>query len=120
MPVELVGGETFARTLRGFGDDLQDLAVADNAAGAAVAALAGQRARRRTGALAASFSAFPAETGVEIGSAVRYASPQEFGVPSHNISPSLALTGALEQSADQVETIYAQAVDDALAHVRGA
>jgi Bacteriophage HK97-gp10, putative tail-component len=117
--VELLGGDTFARTLRAFGDELQDLADADAAAGAAVAALASQRARRRTGALASSFGVRVADAGVQISSPLHYASPQEYGVPSHNISPSLALTGALDQSADQVETIYAGAIDDALSHVRG-
>lgn len=119
MTVEIVGGETFARTLRQFGEDIQALTDAHAAAGDAVATAAAARARRRTGALASSFAGHPAESGVQVGSPLRYAGVQEYGWARHGITPSYALTGALEDSADQVEAIYTDAVDAALSRVSG-
>lgn len=117
--VELVGGDTFARTLRAFGAELAELDAADQAAGAEVARLAAGRARRKTGALAASFGPAPADTGVTIGSPLVYAGVQEFGWARRRITPSLALTSALDDAAPAVERIYTDAVDAALGKVRG-
>jgi len=118
--VQVTGADTFARTLRAFGDELVHLDVAAAAAGDQVAALAAARARRRTGALAASFGALVTDAGVQIGSPLRYAGVQEFGWARHGITPSLALTSALADSAPAVQRIYTDAVDTALGKVRGA
>jgi hypothetical protein len=115
----LVGGETFARTLRGFGDEITHLTVAHERAGAEVARLAGGRARRRTGALAGSFGPRVTDAGVEITSPLRYAGVQEFGWSAHHITPSYALTSSLDDAAPTVERIYSDAVDTALGKVRG-
>lgn len=117
--VELVGGATFARTLRAFGDDVQHLDVAHAAAGAEVLRLVQGRARRRTGALAASFGADVDRAGVRIGSALVYAGVQEYGWARHRITPSLALTSSLEDAAPAVENVYTDAVTAALGKVRG-
>jgi len=119
MTVELVGGAQFARTMSAFGDEITHLTDAATAAGAEVARLAAGRARRRTGALAASFGPRVTDAGVEITSPVRYAGVQEFGWARHNITPSLALTSSLDDAAPAVERIYSDAVDSALGKVRG-
>jgi hypothetical protein len=118
--VELVGGDTFARTLRGFGNDLRALTDAHTAAGAAVIDAVQLRARRKSGALAGSFSADVADTGVQIGSPLIYAGVQEYGWSRRHITPSLALTSSLDDSTDRIETIYAVEIDGALQKVSGA
>jgi hypothetical protein len=117
--VELVGGDTFARTLRDFGRELDSLTDAHAAAGAVVADAAAQRARRRTGALAGSFAATVADHGVQVGSPLPYAGVQEFGWPRRHITPSRALTSALDASTGRVDQIYTAAVTAAASHVRG-
>jgi hypothetical protein len=117
--VELVGGATFARTLRAFGDELGQLTAAHTAAGSEVARLASARARRRTGALASSFAVAVTDAGPEIGSPLVYAGVQEFGWARHRITPSYALTSALGDSAPAVTDVYHAAVDAALSNVRG-
>jgi len=117
--VELVGGAQYARTMHQLADDVQHLTDAHAAAGAEVARLAAGRARRRTGALAASFGPLVTDAGVEIGSPLVYAGVQEFGWARHGITPSLALTSALDDSAPAVERIYFAAIDAAVSHVRG-
>jgi hypothetical protein len=117
--VELVGGATFARTMHQLADDVQQLDDAAAAAGARVAELAAGRARRKTGALAASFGPLVTDAGVEIGSPLVYAPPQEFGWRRRGITPSLALTSALDDSAPAVEGIYFTALDAAVSQVRG-
>jgi hypothetical protein len=117
--VELIGGDTFARTLAAFGDEVTHLTAAHTAAGAEVARLAGGRARRRTGALAASFGPRVTDAGVVVTSPLRYAGVQEFGWSAHHITPSYALTSALDDAAPTVERIYGDAVDTALGKVRG-
>jgi hypothetical protein len=119
MAVELVGGAQFARTMATFGRDIQRLTDAHTAAGAEVARLAGGRARRRTGALAASFGPRVTDAGVEVTSPLRYAGVQEFGWAAHHIAPSHALTSSLDDAAPAVERIYTDAVDTALSKVRG-
>jgi hypothetical protein len=117
--VELVGGATFARTMHQLADDVQQLDDAAAAAGARVAELAAGRARRKTGALAASFGPLVTGGGVTISSPLVYAGVQEFGWSAHGITPSLALTSALDESAPPVESIYFDAVDTAVGQVRG-
>jgi hypothetical protein len=117
--VELVGGAQFARTMAQFGKDIQQLTDAHQQAGAEVARLAGGRARRRTGALAASFGPRVTDAGVAIVSPLRYAGVQEFGWARHGITPSYALTSSLDDAAPSVERIYGDAVDTALGKVRG-
>lgn len=117
--VELVGGEQFARTMHALAAELQNLTTAHQAAGAEVARAAAARARRKTGALAASFGPLVTGGGVTISSPLVYAGVQEFGWSAHGITPSLALTSALDESAPPVESIYFDAVDTAVGQVRG-
>jgi hypothetical protein len=117
--VELLGGATFARTVHALADDVRHLVAGHTAAGAAVVELARARARRRTGALAASFTAEPADTGVRIGSHLVYAGVQEYGWARHSISPSRALTSALADSAGRVADAYTAALTAAVSKVRG-
>lgn len=117
--VELVGGEQFARTMHALAAELQNLTTAHQAAGAEVARAAAARARRKTGALAASFGPLVTGGGVTISSPLVYFGVQEFGWSAHGITPSLALTSALDESAPPVESIYFDAVDTAVGQVRG-
>lgn len=118
--VTVVGADTLAATLHGFADDLGDLGDAATAAGAIVVRGARLRARRRTGHLAASFTATPDGSGSRIGSPVVYAGVQEYGWSRHHITPSWALTSALADAGPAVTDVYARAVDDALGKVKGA
>ena len=117
--VELEGGATFARTLRQFGDDVAHLDAAHQAAGGEVVRLVQGRARRRSGALAASFGVTVTDASAEIGSPLVYAGVQEFGWARRHITPSLALTSSLDDSAPNVEQVYSAAVDAALSKVQG-
>lgn len=117
--VEIVGGATFARTLRDFGDQLGHLDGAATAAGGEVQRLVQGRARRRTGALAASFGVTVTDAGAQIGSPLRYAGVQEYGSARRHITPSYALTSSLDDAAPAVEQVYTAAVDAALGKVRG-
>lgn len=118
--VELVGGATFARTLREFGDQLGHLDAAHAAAGAEVLRLVQGRSRRLTGALAASFAVTVTTAGPEIGSPLNYAGVQEFGWARHGITPSRALTSSLDDAEPRVETVYTAATTAALSKVKGA
>ena len=117
--VEIVGGATFARTLRDFGDQLGHLDGAANTAGGEVVRLVQGRARRKTGALAASFGVTVTDAGAEIGSPLHYAGVQEYGWARHGITPSFALTSSLDDAAPAVENVYTAAVDAALSKVQG-
>ena len=119
MTVEVLGAATFARTLREFGDRLQHLDAAATAAGGEVARLAAGRARRKTGALAASFAVRVTDAGAEISSPLRYAPVQEYGWARHHITPSRALTSALDDATPAVDRVYTAAVTAALSKVRG-
>lgn len=117
--VELVGGAQFARTMHALARELADLHAAHEQAGAEVAKLAAGRARRKTGALAASFGPAVTAGGVQITSPLVYAGVQEFGWAAHGITPSRALTSALDDSAPAVERIYTAAAESAVGKVRG-
>jgi phage gpG-like protein len=120
VTVEVRGADTLARTLRTAADEIAHMTAAHQAAGAAVAAKARPRTRRKTGRLAASWTTRVTVDGAEVGSSVPYAGVQEYGWAAHNISPSRALTGGLGDATDQVERIYFDAVDGAIGKVRGA
>lgn len=121
QPVTVVGLDRLESTLARFGATVADLPAATHLAAAdPVLTLASHRARRRSGRLAASFTAQPVPGGSTVGSPVVYASVQELGWPAHGIEPSWALTGALGDSADAVADVYLAALDTALAQVKGA
>jgi phage gpG-like protein len=119
VTVEVRGADTLARTLRTAAQEISHLDAAHQAAGAAVAAKARPRTRRKTGRLAASWTVRVTADGAEVGSPVNYAGVQEYGWAAHNISPSRALTGGLADATDPVARIYFDAVDGAIGKVRG-
>jgi len=119
VTVEVLGAAEFARTMHQFADDVRNLTAAHTAAGGEVLRLVHGRARRRSGALAASFAAAVADDGVTVSSPLVYAGVQEFGWARHRITPSRALTSSLDDAAPAVETIYTRAVEAALGKVRG-
>jgi hypothetical protein len=113
------GADTFARTLREFGDQITELTAAHTAAGELIVQATRARSRRRSGALAGSFTARVSADGVTVGSALIYAPPQEFGWRRRGITPSRALTGALEESGTRIGDIYHDEVAQAASHIKG-
>ena len=118
--VEVRGADQFARTLSSFGQDLTRLDAAHAAAGDRVITAARPRTRRKSGALAASWTTRVTADGAEVGSALRYAGVQENGWPARHITPSRALRGGLDAAAPGIEQVYFQAIDQAMGQVRGA
>jgi HK97 gp10 family phage protein len=111
---EVRGADTLARTLKAAAADLQDMRGANVDAGRVLAASAQARAPRRTGRLAGSVRSSATPTGVEVTAGAPYAGYQNWGT-RHNRA-TYFLTGALDTA---VEPIYAKAVDQAIAQVRG-
>jgi hypothetical protein len=116
-----VGLDRFQSTLTAFGRTVAALPdAAHRAAADPVARSAAGRARRLTGRLAAGFTVATTADGAEVVNPVPYASVQELGWPAHNITPSYALRGALDDSTGQVLAAYTDAVEAALNTVQGA
>jgi HK97 gp10 family phage protein len=111
---EVKGADTLDRTLHAAAADLQNMQGANVEAGRVLAASAQSRAPRRTGRLAGSIRSTATATSVEVTAGTRYAGFVNFGT-RHN-RPTYFLTGALDTA---VEPIYAKAVDQAIAQVRG-
>jgi len=105
--------------LREFGDDITELTAAHAAAGDLLVAATRARSRRRSGALAGSFTARVTADGVTVGSDLIYAPVQEWGWRRRHITPSRALTGALEQSGTRIGDIYHDEVAQAASHIKG-
>jgi phage gpG-like protein len=117
--VELVGGDRAAATMRAAADRLRHLADVNAAAGDRIAAATRSRARRRTGRLPASFTVTADDAGATVGSGLVYAGVQEFGSRSHNITPSLALTGAFDAQQPAVVDLYRVAAEQTVSEVKG-
>lgn len=116
---EVLGADTFARTLREFGEQIEHLTEAHTAAGELIVGQTRSRSRRKSGRLASSFTASVRAEGVTVGSSLIYAPVQEFGWRRRHITPSRALTGAFEAATPQVADIYHSAVAKAASHIKG-
>lgn len=121
------GLDTLTRTLDAFARDLGNLDDAAAAAGAKVLARARATAPKRSGRLAGSGFAQVDGSDAAIGFRAAHAAPLEWGVGPrvglrgpHNIPARHYLAHALTSSQDDVEGVYAVAVNDRLDNVRGA
>jgi hypothetical protein len=118
MRVQLLGGDTLARTTAAAAAELADLSAPGRAAGALLAARAAAFAPRRTGRLAGSIRvARFGPDGAEVATAVPYASFQEYG--TRWVRPKFYMARALDTAADPVTDTYAAAVDRAVGQIRG-
>lgn len=115
MTVDVQGAAMLGRTLGAASRQLADQRQPNEEAGRWLAQNAAGRAPRRTGRLVGSIHPTQVDrVGVSVGSAVRYASYQEYGT-RHNRAHYF-LTGAL---ADLTTDIYADYADRCLAVVKG-
>jgi hypothetical protein len=80
--------------------------------GAMVLGPAASRSRHLTGALAGSYRVRASAAKATVTSGLVYAPVQEFGWPRHGITPSLALTGALEELRPSIAQAYQDHVTD--------
>lgn len=118
--VKVEGAARLSRTLDHAADDLGKLDAADLHSAESVAAAARARAPRRTGALAGSVRAEASEGIGRVVVDAPYAAYVEYGVSKHNIAPRPFLAEAAEQSEPAVVAAYAEDVNRAVSHVKGA
>lgn len=119
----LVGAARLRATLRAAGADLGDLKTANAAAAATVAAAAGVRAPRRSGALASSVRGNRAvgKAVVMAGrGSVAYAGPIHWGWAARGIEPNPFVIDAAEATEPVWTAAYAVDVQRAVNNVRGA
>lgn len=117
------GLNTLARTLKRAGADMADLKTEYRKA--ADAAVKGTKpvTPRRSGKLARTLRGGATQkSGVMRagGSSVPYAGVINYGWPGHNIKPANFMAKGLDRSADEINDIFADAIDKALAQVKGA
>lgn len=118
LTVQVRGADTLARTAAAAADDLRDLAQVNRAAASAVASAA--RPPRRTGRLAASIGVQDVSaTEATVGTSIVYGAVIEYGWPAHGIEARYYLADAADASWQTVQNLYADAVDDAIRHVKG-
>lgn len=124
-PVQVVGADRLRATLSRFARQLVNLAPEKVVS--IIGRVAQQRAPKRTGRLAASFSGQtgPGEQLLKFGA--EYAAPIHFGVGPrtglrgpHNIRPNPYLFGAVDETHAQWERAYTEEIVDMARQVKGA
>lgn len=116
------GLSTLARTLRKAGADMQDLKAAYRQAASVAEKRTKPLTPRRSGKLAGTIRASATQKSgvVRAGSSrIPYAGVINYGWPGHNIKASNFMAKGLERSDDEIEGIFADAIDKALAQVKG-
>jgi hypothetical protein len=116
------GLDTFLKTLRRAGADMNDLKDANSAAAQTIASAASARAPRRSGALAGSVRGSRQARRVVVragGARVPYAGVIHYGWPRHNISPQPFLVDAAVDSQPQWLPKYSSDLQQILDKVRG-
>lgn len=122
-PVQVNGARELRRTLLAAGRDLSELSDANRRAASIVADTARTTAPRRSGRLAGSVR--PGATRragiIRAGNGnVPYANPIHWGWPRRNIAPHPFLSAAAESTEPAWLAVYADAIDDVLATIKGA
>ena len=110
--VQVQGAREVRATLRKLGQGTRDMTQVHRQVAAMVIGPAQSRTRHLTGALAASYKVKASAAKAQVGSSLVYAPVQEFGWPRHGITPSLALTGALEDNRGAIADAYNAYVAD--------
>lgn len=112
-----------ARTLRQAGADMNDLKAAYKKAADIVKPEVRSLTPVRSGRLKRSVRSGATQRAgvVRAGSkSVPYAGVQNYGWPGHNIKAQYFMSGGLDAAADEVDDIFADAIEKALAQVQGA
>lgn len=121
--VRVEGLARLQRTLREFGDGIEDLKEANSKVADLVAREASNRAPRRTGALAGSVRGNRAagRAVVAAGKAkVPYAGPIHWGWPSHNIAANKFITQAAADTEEAWLSLYERDIQRLADKVEGA
>lgn len=104
--VQVEGAREVRATLRKLGQGTKDMSQVHRKVAALVIGPAQGRTRHQSGKLAGSYRVKASAAKAAISSTVVYAPVQEFGWPRRNITPSLALTGALEAERTAIVDAY--------------
>lgn len=111
-----------ARTLKAAGADMQDLKDANRKAADVVKPEVAARTPVRSGKLKSTVRAGATQRAgvVRVGTAkVPYAGPINYGWPAHNIQGTYFLGAGADAAADNVDDIFAAAIEKALSQVQG-
>ena len=103
----VTGEREVLKAMRQVGADAADLRAAHVRVADMLTPLAAQRTRRRTGALAASWTPSGTAGVARLRSTLPYAGPMEFGWPARGIPRTLAVFGAALDNMDGIHDIYA-------------
>lgn len=118
--VELVGADTFDRTLDQAADAISDMKGATEKTATLIVADARARAPRRTGRLASSITGDVQPNQSLVGSDLVYAPVIHWGWPARNIEPEPFLVEAAEATRPSWEEAYQKDVQKTLDDVKGA
>lgn len=119
---ELKGAATLRRTLRQAGEDLEDLKEANSRAAKVVEGAAHQDVPKVTGKLDSTIRSSGTKTAGIIRAgrkSVPYAGVVQWGWPAHNITPQPFATDAAKRTEPTWGRIYTEAVDTAIARIKG-
>lgn len=118
--VELVGADTFDRTLDQAADAISDMKGATEKTATLIVADARARAPRRTGRLASSITGDVQPNQSLVGSDLVYAPVIHWGWPDRNIAPQPFLLEAAEGTETQWVGYFEDDITKAISKVRGA
>jgi len=99
-------GPALARGFRRTERDMDDLKDGNRDAAQLVASRSRARAPHRTGRLAASIQGAREQGRAVVTTSVKYGSPVHWGVPSHNMRPTLFITNTAEATQGQWLPLY--------------
>lgn len=122
LSLDVKGLRTLARTLKRAGADMNDLKAAYLKTANAVKPEIKTAAPRRSGRLSRSVRASATQKSgvVRAGSkSVPYAGPINYGWPGHNIRPRYFMQDGLVQAQDEVDDIFAEALQKAISQIHG-
>jgi len=119
MPATVRGGDRLAATLDAAATRIAEMpAAVHTRAGQLVARAVAAAAPRRSGVLAASFVGRAGGGGAQVTSRARYAGYVNYG--TRRMRGRRYVDAGLDAAADPVAQVYADEIDRALGHVRGA
>lgn len=114
--IQVEGAREVRKALKAVGAGTRNMTAVHRAiAQGLVPAIVARTRKGRTGDLAGSYRVRASAAKAAIGSALVYAPVQEFGWPRHNITPSNALVGTVEDSRSSILADYTAAVADVIA-----
>lgn len=113
--VQVEGAREVRKALTKVGAGTRDMTQVHRRVAARVVPAAQDRTRLLTGGLAGSYRVRASAAKAAIASNLVYAPVQEFGWPARGITPSLALTGAVEAARQDIADTYQRYVADVIA-----